>query len=332
MIVTNPVGLFLLPLALLPLISGYLAQQPLPTLAELPRDPLSTAVDWLLRIIGVCAIAGLTLGISGAALPQQTIEQVGKGAHIALLIDRSSSMDNTFAGRTPAGGEESKSQAAKRLLRDFIAAREHDSFGVGAFSTSPIPVLPMTDHKEAVLAAVEAIDRPGLAFTDIGRGLALALDIVGKDTSPAEKVVLVVSDGAAVIERRIQERLRAEFIRQPLKLYWLYLRSEGSPGINEQPPPGTEDTPRVLPERHLNKFFQSLKIPYRAYEAESPQAVQLAIAEISKLEQRQIIFPEHVPRRDLSSWFYAAATLCIALLLGAAELNRRLAAGRGGTA
>lgn len=324
MIFTSPLWLFLLPLAVLPLVFGAQKEQGYPSFADMPADPWSGVVDWALRIAGISAIAGLMLGNAGVSLREQSIERVGEGAHIVLLIDRSSSMDNNFAGQQTSGGEESKSAAARRLLKDFVAKREHDRFGVAAFSTSPMVVLPLTDHKSALFAAIDAMDRPGLSFTDVGRGLALALNMQAQDPSHAARAIVLVSDGAAVIGRRLQDSLRTEFARQRASLYWLYLRTAGTRGIFELPASGEEDTPQVLPERHLNKFFQSLRIPYKAFEAENPEAVAAAIAEISKLERMPIAYAETVPRRDLSRWAYALAAAALLLLVLAKSVERSI--------
>jgi mxaC protein len=232
-------------------------------------------------------------------------------------------MDNTFAGRAPEGGEESKSAAARRLLKDFIVRREHDLVGVAAFSTSPMHILPMTEHKGAVLAAVDAMDRPGLAFTNVGRGLALALDMHEADTSPAARVIVLVSDGAAVIDRKVQDKLRAAFARRPINLYWLFLRTAGTPGISV-PAPGEEDTPQAMPERHLDKFFKSLGITYRAFEAENPEAVAESIAEISKLERSPITYFERIPHEDLKGRAFAVALAALLVLLAAKLAEVRL--------
>ncbi|HPG89445.1 MAG TPA: vWA domain-containing protein, partial [Hyphomicrobium sp.] len=199
-------------------------------------------------------------------------------------------------------------------------------FGIAAFSTAPMVVLPLTDHKEILFAAIDAMDRPGLAFTDIGRGLAMALNMQERDPSYASRAIVLVSDGAAVIGRRLQERLRTEFARQPVSLYWLFLRTEGTRGIFDVPASGEEDTPQVLPERHLNKFFASLRIPYKAFEAENPEAVATAIEEISKLERMPIAYPERVPQKDLSHLSYAIAFLALLLLLLAKLAERNIAA------
>jgi len=327
MIFSNPLALLLLPLALLPLVLSGRREQAYPSLAPYEPDRLSQAVDAALRIAGMVAIASLILGIAGIALRERTLERFGQGAHIVLLIDRSSSMDDTFAGRQPSGAEESKSAAAKRLLKDFVSKRAHDRFGVAAFSTAPIHVVPITDRKELVLAAIDAIDRRGLAFTDVGRGLGMALSMMDEDVAEGARAIVLVSDGAAVIGRRVQERLRAEFTRRPVHLYWLYLRTEGTRGIFEPSPPGTDDTPQVLPERHLNKFFESLRVPYRAFEAESPAAVAQAISEIGKLEQAPIVYAERIPQYDLSRWAYALAALGLAALLAAKLAERALEPG-----
>jgi mxaC protein len=324
MIFTSPLWLALLPLALLPLFFGAQAIQGYPSLAAFKPDVLSRCIDWGLTLAGVIAISGLILGNAGLAWREQTIERIGEGAHIALLIDRSASMDNTFAGRQPSGEEESKSAAARRLLKEFVAKREHDRFGVVAFSTAPMYVLPLTDHKDIIYAAVDAMDRPGLAFTDVGRGLAMALAMQEQDPSHASRAIVLVSDGAAVIGRRLQEQLRADFARRPLNLYWLFLRTAGTRGIFDVPEPSEQDTPQAFPERHLHKFLESLGVPYKAFEAESPEAVATAIAEISKLERMPISYAERLPQRDLSRWAYLIAALAFGLLVLAKIAERNL--------
>ncbi|CAA2137866.1 vWA domain-containing protein [Hyphomicrobium sp. ghe19] len=324
MIFANPIALYLLPLALLPLFLGIQRQEAYPSLAGFEPDRLSVAIAWALRIAGAAAIIGLILGMAGIALRERTIERFGQGAHIVLLIDRSASMNDTFAGRQPNGAEESKSSAAKRLIKEFVVEREHDRFGVAAFSTAPMHVVPITDHKDIVLDAIDAIDRPGLAFTDVGRGLGMALSMIEEDVLQGSRAIVLVSDGVAVIGRRVQEALRTEFARRPVHLYFLYLRTEGANSMFADPGAGVEDTPQSLPERHLNKFFQSLKIPYHAYEAESAEAIKSAITDIGKLEQTPLVYNERIPQYDLSRWAYVLAALALGLLLAAKLCERTL--------
>ena len=328
--VDHPAVLALLVLALLPLVASAFRRRGIASTRLVPDDPLSRAVGAGLRLAGAVAIVALVLGLAGLHRREQSVEREGTGAHLVLLLDRSSSMDNSFADRAPTGDQESKSAAAKRLLAEFVARRPHDRIAVAAFSTSPMPVLPLTDHHEVVDAAIDAIDRPGLAFTDVGRGLALAFSYFADDTDESSRAVLLVSDGAALIDRRVQEALRDAAARTPVHLYWLFLRSRGSQGIYDVPASG-DDSAQANPERHLHLFLQSLGVPYRAFEATSPQAVAQAITEIDRQETRPIRYVERIPRRDLVRPAFLVATLATALLLAAKLAERQLRpAGRGG--
>jgi mxaC protein len=322
--VTYPLVLLLLPLAALPLIASAQEAEGYPSLDDTKTDTLSALVDLALRLLGSIAIVGLVLGLSGLYRLGQSIERLGEGANIVLLFDRSASMNDTFAGQAPTeSGEESKSAAAERFLSDFVAKRDHDRFGVAAFSTSPMFVLPLSDHKEATLKAIDAIELPGLALTNVGKGLAMALsmhedDILstqGTDGGIASRAIVLVSDGAAVIDRKVQQKLAEAFIKRPVNLYWIFLRTEGARGIFDKPQKGDDDTPFAMPERHLNLFFEGLKIPYKAFEVENPAAVGEAVAAIDKLERRPMRYFERIPQKDLSGFAYGVAAGALLLLI-----------------
>ncbi|MFE1599922.1 vWA domain-containing protein [Methylobacterium sp. ID0610] len=323
---TAPGLLWLLPLALLPLAGPVLRRHPLPAVAMVPADGLSRALGPGLTLAGMGAIGFTVIALSGPFLRGERLHRTGTGAQVSLLIDRSGSMNESFAGRQPSGAEEAKAAAARRLLGDFVGRRPHDQVAVSVFSTAPIAVLPMTDHSEAVRAAIRAIDRPGLDATNVARGLGLALSQFAAGGSSAARVLLLVSDGAAVIDRRAQDTLRAAFARLHPTLYWLFLRTAGSPGLADRP--SGEDTPQAAPERHLDLFFRGLGVPYRAFEAESPQAVEEAIREIDRLERHPIALVEERPRRDLTGLASGLAALCIGILLLAKLIEADLAGPR----
>lgn len=336
--VSHPYVLLLLPLAILPLIYSAQASEGYPSLNDAAEsDMLSVAVDLVLRLLGSAAIVALILGLSGLYRLGQSIERLGEGANIVLLFDRSSSMNDTFAGQAPTrSGEESKSAAARRFLADFVTKREHDRLGIAAFSTSPMYVLPLSDHKDATLAAIDAIELPGLALTNVGKGLAMALsmhdaDILstqGVDGGLASRAIVLVSDGAAVIERKVKERLTETFLKRPINLYWIFLRTEGSRSIFDAPRDGDRDTPYAMPERHLNLFFKGLKIPYKAFEVENPAAVGEAVAAINELERSPMRYDERIPQKDLSGFAYAVGAVALLLLILAKLAETRLSAVR----
>ena len=313
--VARAAWLLALPLVLLPWLNAARLRSPWPWLGTVPPDRLSASLDVALRGLGSLCILLFVGAAAGLFTGGDRIERISRGAHIVLVIDRSSSMNDTFAGRTPAGNEESKAAAARRLLEDFINRRFGDRVGMVAFSTAPMFVLPLTDHREAIRAAIDVIDRPGLAYTDVARGLAMALSLFESNDGLASHVVVLVSDGAAVIDRRVQEQLRAEFATHPVRLYWLFLRTQDGLGIFDLPPAGIADIPQEMPERHLNIYFQSLGVPYRAFEAADAAGLARAIEEIDRRESAPIRSSEAVPRHDLSAALLVAAALGLAILI-----------------
>jgi len=309
-----PMALWLAPVAVVPLIRSPLRGAIAASTDVGPVDRLSDWITIALRVCGVVAIAALLLVAAGPFHTGGASERVGEGAELVFLIDRSGSMNENFAGRTPSGGEESKASAAKRILQDFIQGKRHDFVGVAAFSTSPMLVMPLTDHRAAIKGAIDAVDRPGLDYTNIGRGLAMALSMFPSELSERSRAIVLVSDGAGVIDPRIQDDLRADFRKASVHLYWLFLRTAGSPGIYEIPD-ADSDTPQAAPERHLDIFFKSLGVSYRAFEAEGAEQIEAAIRQVGQLERHPVRFTEAESRGDLSPPLLVFASLALLLLL-----------------
>lgn len=235
--VTHGWALALLPLAALPLLRPPSAAIPYSWLGLVPEDPVSRWLDRALRAAGALTIASLALAASGLHRPAYEVERIGRGAHMVLLVDRSTSMDRPFAMRgivDPAaqGGRRSKGEVARRLLSEFVAERHDDLFGMVVFSTFPIPVLGLTDRHEVVAAAIAAgnVGR-GLAETDIGSGLEQALEYFEGQPYTGARIVVLVSDGAGEIGLTARLRIAHLMRRLRVSLYWIYIRSAYGPVI-----------------------------------------------------------------------------------------------------
>ena len=316
---SEPWALLLGMTALLPLFRRGQAAMPYSAISMLPNDPLSTMLDRLLRLAAAAAALSLSLGIAGPYLREQWVERVGTGAHIVLLLDRSSSMNENFSGRYMGGAaRETKGAVARTLLAEFVERREHDLFAMIDFSAAPIYVMPFTQDRPAILAAIEATKGRGHGVTNIAPGLAMALDFYSGQPFTGSRIVLLVSDGAARIEEETRDRLRQWFQETQTTLYWIYLRNPRSGRLSEKPANPGEST---TPEYFLHQYFQNLGVPYRAFEAENPEALQRAIAEVEQLENLPLHYLEKRPRRDISGYCYAAALAFFALLLGAKFLE-----------
>jgi mxaC protein len=315
----NPGCLPLLILAIVPWLRRGQATLSYPALALIPMDPLSLFIDRALRGVGVMTVLSLGLGSSGPFLKEQWVERIGVGAHIVLLLDRSSSMNENFTGRyLGARATESKSAMARKLLSEFVGRREHDLFGMVAFAATPIYVFPLTDDRVAIQAAISGAGGRGHGLTHIASGLAMALDLFVDHPLTGSRIILLVSDGAARIDEETRERLRQRFLETEASLYWIYLRNPTSAPLSERPANPNEST---TPEYFLNEYFKSLGVGYRAFEAENPNAMEKAIEEVERLENGPLIYREKLPRKDLSNYFYGLAVVCLGLLMAAKRLE-----------
>lgn len=335
----EPLWLLLLPLALLPLLapSGRALQSA--WAASVPRDAASRALQLALRAAGVLALAATVCALAGPYRPEDPVERVGRGAEIVLVLDRSRSMDERFAGARANGPApkgtgpealdyymrlrnapgESKGQAARRLLAEFAARRPEDRFGMIVFSTLPMPVLAFTQKPEVIQAAIAAgnIGR-GLSETDIGLALLSGLHYFEDRAYTGSRILLLVSDGGDRIDPELRERIAQLAKKARVAVYWIYLRTANSPGLmaGDQPPANVETSlADTVPEYFLHRFFQSLGTPYRAYEAENPEALRHAIDEVNRLENLPITYVDTLPRRDLAPWCHGLALLAVAALV-----------------
>ena len=289
---------------------------PYASLTAIPADTLSACLDWTLRAISALALVALVLGLAGLHDGPLSVERHGLGAHVVLVLDRSLSMDEPFALRGEKSGE-SKAQAASRMLAAFFARRPHDRFGIVAFSTSPIPALPLTEHREAVAASIRAMAEKGLANTDIGAGLAMGLAQFDRDPPEAAqaaapgvaRVLVLVSDGAGAISEPVRDYIRAAAQRSGAHIYYLYLRSGDDPPLVEE----ADESRNLGRPAGLDSFFRTLGEYYAGFEARDAGAIEAATSRIAALETRQITYSETLPRRDLDGLCYSVAAFCLAI-------------------
>jgi mxaC protein len=326
MVFSHPWLLWLLPLAVLPLLLQRAHAKHYSWVDMLPKDPLSDLIGLLLKILAVLTLVFIILGLAAPHTTETKVERIGVGAQIALVLDRSASMDDPFSGTTVATGNttvgETKSVAAARLITEFVKSRQQDMFGMITFSNSAMYVLPLSENKKAVIAAVQATGGNALFQTNIGSGLTSSAALFDKIPDSGSRAVILLSDGAGRVDADTQQKIKDWFDRLHISLYWIVLRQPGGLSIFDPNFKPVEDQP-LPPEIELNEFFKTLKTPFKAYEAEDPKSLQLAMNDINNREKKPIKYFEKIPGHDYSNVCFVIAALMIALLLGVKHLEVR---------
>ena len=315
-------ALWLLPLAALPwLPRADRPQGRYASLALIAFDRRSAWASGLLRACASLAIAALVAALAAPRRPETTVETVGRGAEIVVLLDRSLSMDQPFGKPSNAVLDLSgatKAQVAQRLIGEFARQRAEDVFGLVLFSTFPLPVLPFTQRQDVIQAAIGATGTSrALGDTDVGRGLLAAASYFDQRSYSGSRVVVLVSDGGAQLDPVTRQRIVDAYARDRISLYWMYIRSRFGPGLSIASTDESADD-ESIPERSLHKFFRSLRTPYRAYEAQNADALQRAIGDLGRLERSPVQLRVLQAGADLRSWPLALA-LAAALVLALAN-------------
>jgi len=322
-IFSSPLFLWLLPLAFLPLVLDRAVSQRYSWVAILPKDRLSELIGLLLKVLAVLALIFTILGLAGPHSQQQHIQRIGVGAQIALVLDRSASMDDPFSGETSTSKVgETKSVAASRLITNFVKSRQNDMFGMVTFSNSAMYVLPLSENREAILAAVQATAGNALFQTNIGSGITSGAGLFNKVPDSGSRAMILLSDGGGRIDADTQQKIRDWLDNLHIGLYWIVLRQPGGLSIFDTSYVPPEDS--VLPPQiELNEFFKTLKSPFHAYEADDPKSLAAAIADINQKEKKPIRYIQQIPGKDFSSVCFLIAALMIGLLLAVKYLEVR---------
>lgn len=330
---THPWWFVLMPLALLPLWRSRRDMLSFSYLSWLPRDRIGRIAGWIWRACGVLAIASTVVALAGPGRPETQVMRTGHGAEILVLMDRSRSMDehmmpsdwrriDPLSRLAHLSRGPQKSRVARELLEKFVAQRQDDRFSLMFFSTRPMAVVPFTQHDEVVHAGIEAgAAGTGLSNTDVGRALLAAASEFDQREYSGSRIILLVSDGGAFLTEPVRALIRSRLLRDRVSLYWIHLKSYNSPALDSDEP-GADKAPEVA----LHRFFETLRTPYKVYEAEDPQDLAKAVADVGRQQNLPLDYLEQLPRADFSRAFISLAVVaCAALLAGRAVLLRKWA-------
>ena len=310
----TPWVLIFLPLAIVPLLIGQSNQNIYPWNKMIFQDGLSKIISFLLKILSSLIICLIILAISEPYSNQKIIYKIGEGAQIGLVLDRSASMDEPFSSGDNDTVGETKSAAASRLIIDFFESRSNDMVGVITFSNSAMYVLPLTQNKDAIKAAVNATAGNALFQTNIGAGLTSSAKLFTDVDDSGSRAVILLSDGAGRIDANTQQKIRDWFDRFQIGIYWIVLKQQGGFSIfDENFVPRDEE--QLPPQIELYEYFKTFRSPFHAYEAEDPKSLALAIKDINLKEKKPIRYEEIIPGTNHSKKLLIVAFFMALLLL-----------------
>jgi len=122
-------------------------------------------------------------------------------------------MDDPFSGETNSNkAGETKSAAASRLITQFVKSRQNDMFGMVSFSNSAMYVLPLSENREAILAAVQATAGNALFQTNIGSGMTSGAGLFNKVPDSGSRAMILLSDGGGRIDADTQQKFATGWI------------------------------------------------------------------------------------------------------------------------
>jgi Ca-activated chloride channel family protein len=218
----------------------------------------------------------------------------------AVVLDGSSSM------RALDDGQESRWNAARRLIRRFIAGRPDDRFALILFSAHPVTLSPLTaDHPRLW----NLLERLKLDSPDDGTaiGSALMTAVRRLEDSPARsRVILLLTDGAQN-RGRVQPLEAAEEARaQGIRVHTVVL---GGSSESLYPLEGGGFARLKVATDPATLGRIAALTGGEAFEADDPAGLARSMASISTLERTTLPVDAPTEGEPLARWLLMAAGL-----------------------
>ena len=293
----HPLWLILLPLSALPFIASISDKTAISNIKIFEQDGISKKITMLCRSLMSLIIVLLIVILANPWSKSTSITEIGKGAQLVFLIDRSVSMAKPFIGDDD-NKSEIKSLAARRILKDFISQRPSDMIGIVGFSNSALYASKITKNRSYTYAAIDAATGSSINQTNIGSGITSGLFMFSEIETTGSQALVLLSDGAGKISKRVKERIAEMLNEKKINLYWIIIKEPNDVSLFSGNTYLEGREPTVI---KLDKFFQSLNTEYKAYEAENPDALSSAIADIDQKEKKPIKIERDIPGKNYNT-------------------------------
>lgn len=287
-----------------------------------PIGRSGTSLAWVATAVRMLSVALVLVGLSRPLQGKVSTSQESEGIDIALLLDRSSSMDQ----RERAGGprrfdivRDVVADFAERRMTDTTNARDNVAlFGFAAYADLLVPFTLDSDSLQGVLEKLDIETDQILDGTAIGGALAEAVKVL--QTSDADsRVAVLLTDGEETVH--FMEPLTAAklAVEAKVRVYTVFagprvLLSRTLFGDVRRTRANVGDLPKIA-EMTGGRFFH----------AESKEELEEAYAAIEELERTPRTEERFAERYDLYPFLVGPALLLYLLSwILSATVGRRL--------
>ena len=307
----SPYWLLLLPLILLPFLVSVSDKFLISNIKIFHEDSFSNKISLLTKIIISLIIIISILILANPWTNSSSITQVGKGAQLVFVIDRSVSMAKPFIG-DDNNKSEIKSVATRRILKSFIKNRPLDMLGIVGFSNSALYGSKITKNRDYTYAAIDAATRSSVNQTNIGSGISSGLFMFNEIETTGSQALVLLSDGAGKISKRVKNRIAKIFSEKKINLYWIIIKEPNDVSLFSGNTYAEGREPTVI---KLDLFFKSLNTEYKAYEAENPDALSTAIKDIDSKEKNPIKIEKDIPGKNYNPFLLKILLVLLTIIL-----------------
>lgn len=267
-------------------------------------------VPFLPRVAEVAGILLLCGALLDPVIPVEDRTIDNQGLNIVLVIDLSSSMQMPVTGgkKSAKGHEETRLEAVKSAIIDFISHRKSDRIGVVVFSNNAYIVTPMTLDYKYLTNYVSLINDRTLSdegMTAIGEGLLEARGMLLRASADAERrgnVIVLLTDGENNTGRPVEFALQT-LQDDAIRTYFIGVEVEMGTTVQNQ---GFNDAPKLV------HGVESTGGKY--YDARNATQLNQAYSNINSLEKAR--FRTKVHLRDVAAFTPFAAAAALLLTIG----------------
>lgn len=289
-------------------------------IASLRRRP--SPFRRLPELLGLIAVAFTAAALMDPALPYSEAEIRSQGLDIALVLDLSSSMQETMDARRPPQSLQNltfsnrdtgaapppgrtRLETTKDALRDFITRRHDDRIGLIVFSDNAYVVSPLTFDYDYLTHYIDIVDDQilrGEGMTAIGDGIALANFLLSRQSTAERrnKVIVVFTDG------------ENNYGRDPVEA----LGQADAAGVRVHVI-GVDLEEEVKQKPAVRMLIESVrKYGGQYYNADTARQLRAAYSAIDSLEKGLLMSKAYVRNAPVFEWFAAPAILFLLAAVG----------------